>query len=490
MSLTASSDDFERRVAAGLRAIADEVVPIGDVEPTVDAMLAARARHRSNRLIAVGGGVLAAAAAAGIALASFLGPRPDVGPSPTPNLPSATASASPSQEPPASAAAVLPGGTYAAPRRPGLSVYNEPGGTDAVAVLSGANVYVRGNARAADGSTWQEIQFADPDFNAWVFGWVPLVIDGERTLVRRPAPECPTQDEFSAGFVVFEPPSTGTCFDLGAWSTSGYLVRVAQPDEVPYAGDPAWLIRPAHYALVGAVGPAITTWELPLWFDPAWTGSIDDAWISERGGPPRTRVTVQGGAHHQASRDCHLVSATPRLGDPMDRESIDWCEQRFVVTTLIPGFAEPPSERPAMAVTLCTNPQDGYSVQVPVGWAANEAGSLPPCVRFERGVEPPSVDGPVEASIRLTVFDGVYGWHDPPDWLAFEGRKAGAFDASRGELGDPQGIRSYQWIVMLGGVDSENGPTLLATTAGSSPTYDENKRVLDWIMASLRPYEP
>lgn len=329
------TDPFESRLADAIDLRASGHAPLVDPHAVADAMLAARTQRRWQR------GLLAASAAAiaavmAVVVASAMTERsPDVGPQPSAAAtavtmqPSATPSAIPPQAPPLAA-----GSFVTAHDGQALPIFAEPGVGDSFATLEGQGFYARSSGEGPDGSIWQEIQF--PYLGAWVFGWIPTTLDGDATLELLESPPCPTQVEFSQGAFI-DAPRRPACLESGTWSSTGYLIRLEPLDYSPYIGEPAWLANEPEYALVGAIGPAVTSWQLPIHLDPATGIEVDEAWLSDREAHDGLRVSITGTGRHDESATCRLTATDPALADPTEQQARDFCQQRFVVSDLQPA---------------------------------------------------------------------------------------------------------------------------------------------------------
>jgi hypothetical protein len=138
----------------------------------------------------------------------------------------------------------------------------------------------------------------------------------------------------------------------------------------------------------------------------------------------------------------------------------------------------------------CTNAQDGYSVEVPAGWwyliTNDSCGYLDPePFTFDDGATP---QGPV--AIRISVVQGAVGSFY--EVVSSEDIMIAGHRTTRWELraggepdGPPAGTLIYEYIVQLDSTP-DDGPTLLAHTESlGQPNYEQNKLVLDAIMATL-----
>lgn len=137
----------------------------------------------------------------------------------------------------------------------------------------------------------------------------------------------------------------------------------------------------------------------------------------------------------------------------------------------------------------CTNAEGGYSIGVPAGWwylfTNDPCGYLDPEPFTFVGATP---QGPV--AIRISVFLGLVGSVDEvvsSEQLLIAGHPATRWELRAGgqEGGPPAGTLIYEYIVQLDSTP-DDGPTLLAhTESANQPDYEQNKLVLDAIMASL-----
>jgi len=333
--MTDQADRFDLHLADALGAYAASGLGDTDAYAMADAMLATRQRRRTRWALGGIGAVLAVAVLAGIVIGGITQPLPDVGPSasvsvaPSPTVAATESSLSP--EP-------LPGGTFAITTVE-VPVHAEPAVGAPFFTLAGQGFYIRGNQVAPDGSFWHEVQFAMFPFGLeWVFGWIPAEIDGQDVIIPQEPQPCPTPDEFANG-ILPDAPRLVVCLEQGNWRIDGFLIRVTPSGATPYVGEPAWLVGQSEWALSGAIGPAVSSWQLPLYFDPdpELAIDIDEAWISDREAHDGLRVSVQGRVAHSAARDCRLTATDPGMADPSELQAIGFCQQRFVVTALGPA---------------------------------------------------------------------------------------------------------------------------------------------------------
>ncbi|MFN2417865.1 MAG: hypothetical protein ABR593_02940, partial [Candidatus Limnocylindria bacterium] len=154
-------------------------------------------------------------------------------------------------------------------------------------------------------------------------------------------PACPTSEEFAEGQFA-DAPRLPDCLQQGAWSIEGHLIRIGPLEDSPYAGEPAWLANAPEYALVGAIGPAVTSWQLPIHLDPAAEIEVDESWISDRDAHEGPRVSLTGIVRHEQSVMCRLAATDVGMAHPTEQQAHDFCEQRFVVADLRPSSAEGP----------------------------------------------------------------------------------------------------------------------------------------------------
>ena len=135
----------------------------------------------------------------------------------------------------------------------------------------------------------------------------------------------------------------------------------------------------------------------------------------------------------------------------------------------------------------CTNAEGGYSIGVPAGWwylITNDAcGYLDPEPFTFVDATP---QGPV--AIRISVVEGAVGTRYEvvsSEEITVAGHRTTRSELrAGGEDGPPAGTLIYEYIVQLG--PSADGPNLLAhTESANQPAYEQNKLVLDAIMATL-----
>jgi hypothetical protein len=137
----------------------------------------------------------------------------------------------------------------------------------------------------------------------------------------------------------------------------------------------------------------------------------------------------------------------------------------------------------------CTNAEGGYSIGVPAGWwyliTNDPCGYLDPEPFTFVGATP---QGPV--AIRISVVEGVVGTFYETvssEEISIAGHRATRWELRAGgeEGGPPPGTLIYEYIVQLDATP-DDGPTLLAhTESADQPDYEQNKLVLDAIMATL-----
>jgi hypothetical protein len=156
-----------------------------------------------------------------------------------------------------------------------------------------------------------------------------------------------------------------------------------------------------------------------------------------------------------------------------------------------PGEGAGESATPVFAEqgpVTCTNANDGYSIGVPAGWwyliTNDTCGYLDPEPFTFVDATP---QGPV--AIRISVVQGAVGTFY--EIISSEEITIAGHPATRWELrgggevdGPPAGTLIYEYIVQLGA--TSEGPNLVAHTESlNQPDYEQNKLVLDAIMATL-----
>jgi N-acetylneuraminic acid mutarotase len=136
----------------------------------------------------------------------------------------------------------------------------------------------------------------------------------------------------------------------------------------------------------------------------------------------------------------------------------------------------------------CRNPEGGYSIEVPAGWwyliTNDTCGYLDPEPFQFDGATP---QGPV--TIRISVVQAEVGTFYETvslEEISIAGHSAVRLELRAGgeEGGPPAGTLIYEYIVQLG--PTSEGPNLVAyTDSASQPDYEQNKLVLNAIMATL-----
>ena len=160
-----------------------------------------------------------------------------------------------------------------------------------------------------------------------------------------------------------------------------------------------------------------------------------------------------------------------------------------------PGETAGPGESAAAVFAdqgpvICSNAEGGYSIGVPAGWwyliTNDTCGYLDPEPFTFVDATP---QGPV--AIRISVVQGGVGVASFYEVVSSEEITIAGHRTTRWELraggeagGPPAGTLIYEYIVQLG--PSAEGPNLLAHTESvNQPDYEQNKIVLDAIMATL-----
>jgi hypothetical protein len=136
----------------------------------------------------------------------------------------------------------------------------------------------------------------------------------------------------------------------------------------------------------------------------------------------------------------------------------------------------------------CSNADGGYSIQVPPGWwylfTNDTCGYLDPEPFTFVGATP---QGPVAIRIRV-VQGGVGSFYEvvSSEQILIAGHPATRWELRAGGEagGPPAGTLIYEYIVQLGA--TPESPNLVAHTESlNQPDYEQNKLVLDAIMATL-----
>jgi hypothetical protein len=169
-----------------------------------------------------------------------------------------------------------------------------------------------------------------------------------------------------------------------------------------------------------------------------------------------------------------------------------------VAAALMVGAAACATQAPVALEQTCTNEPYGFGVDYPAGWETNPANGLPPCSAFdpEDANMPAATEIPTDIAIVIhreeAAFARVTDFHADPTVepvsrreTTVDGRAAVAVELMHTGVGMyPEGHRYYGYFVDLGPA------TLIGMThdveAAPGPTYDDRRRILDDMMASLR----
>ncbi|HEV8252181.1 MAG TPA: kelch repeat-containing protein [Candidatus Limnocylindria bacterium] len=227
------------------------------------------------------------------------------------------------------------------------------------------------------------------------------------------------------------------------------------------------------------------------------TGSAENTATAEVYDPAHDTWSAIGDMHE--ARAGHSATLLPN-GNVL---VAGWTAEQYGPAAVPPHSTEPqPSTTPgetagpgesATAIfadqgpSTCTNADGGYSIAVPAGWwyliTNDPCGYLDPEPFTFVGATP---QGPV--AIRIRVVQGAVGTFY--EVVSSEEISIAGYQATRWELraegeegGPPAGTLIYEYIVNLGTPDE--GPTLVADTDSRQPDYEQNKLVLDAILATL-----
>jgi hypothetical protein len=168
--------------------------------------------------------------------------------------------------------------------------------------------------------------------------------------------------------------------------------------------------------------------------------------------------------------------------------------------------AETPSPEPGPGdVALeqsCTNDVFGFQVDYPAGWTVNEANGLPPCSAFDPDDTSMPAAGEIPTSIAIVLHRDEVAFEQSTDFAgdftvdvifreetAVAGRRAVVAELEH--TGDglyDRGHRLYTWVL------DADGQTITGVTHdvpdAEPPGYEERKRILHAMMASLRFRDP
>ena len=197
---------------------------------------------------------------------------------------------------------------------------------------------------------WYLVQFTDVHTSESIFGWIHQTSDvsGEpedgagasgassgasvaSTLNALPIPECdlerpqtlgilPQYLQFECAMAAREP-----------IEFNGWIVSVS-PATAAYRGEPAWLAEAPKFAVVGALGPAITPGgAIGVHLPP---GTAVEGLVSDPDGDPAVPVLIRGHFDDEAASSCArepMVAGYPDLAADLDEL---WCRQQFVIDTV------------------------------------------------------------------------------------------------------------------------------------------------------------
>jgi hypothetical protein len=165
---------------------------------------------------------------------------------------------------------------------------------------------------------------------------------------------------------------------------------------------------------------------------------------------------------------------------------------------LLVGVAACATQEQVALEQTCTNEAYGFRVDYPAGWETNPPNGLPPCSAFdpEDAGMPAATEIPTDIAIVVhredVAFARVTDFHADPTVepvsqreTTVDGRSAVAVElAHTGGGMYPEGHHHYGYFVDLGSA------TLIGMThdveAAPGPAYDDRRRILDDMMASLR----
>jgi hypothetical protein len=158
-----------------------------------------------------------------------------------------------------------------------------------------------------------------------------------------------------------------------------------------------------------------------------------------------------------------------------------------------PAVPDQTTEPGEVEMARCTNATVGYEIAFPAEWETNTGEVMPECSLFDP--EPirvePATELPYDIAVSIReepiAFETFTGEMRGRRELTREnttvgGRRAARMESeSTGEGLLPEGIRSYQYIVDLGG-----SVLLLSTHDIGYPPYHQTVRVLDDMARTLR----
>lgn len=168
-----------------------------------------------------------------------------------------------------------------------------------------------------------------------------------------------------------------------------------------------------------------------------------------------------------------------------------------------PGVTASPTDGVTLGAT-CANPQLGYGIDYPAGWAVNDGGVLPACSLFDpSSVEvepateiPPSIaiairgsDPPFDRLATPTgdVQDGIETVERTQTTVGDRDAVKVLFEATEDAALLEPGTRGYRYLIDLGDPEPiAAASTLVAVVYDAGETdFDRKRQVLDAMMASL-----
>jgi hypothetical protein len=236
---------------------------------------------------------------------------PDSVPPPTP-----TSAATPATRP-------LRAGDWAATDLTTVPLHPAIGADAFTSIQPGSDVYI---VEAREG--WYHVEALDSSTFDYIFGWVPAA--PAEALEKRPAQRCqPAEDGILPTLGLMHPQRTVECYGAAKEiRIHGFVIEGSDIGQLAYGGEPSWLAERSTLSMVGAVGPAVTTWQIAIHIPPDRDLTIP---MSERDGFEGVLLAVTGHYADARAGTCELVPIAdgyPELDDDLEERS---CAQRFVV---------------------------------------------------------------------------------------------------------------------------------------------------------------
>jgi len=341
-------------------------------------------------------------------------------------------------------------------------------------LLSSGKVLVAGGVDAA-GDTLASAELYDPETGSWSpTGALSGARGGQTATLLHDGRVLVAGGVFGSQRRSFDPLATAEVYDpaAGVWSTAAGMHTDRQ----------------YHTATLLPDGTVLVT---------GGTGSAENKATAEVYDPARDTWRAIADMHE--ARAGHSATLLPN-GNVL---VAGWTSEQYGIAAVPPHSSEPqpsttPGESAGESATPvfadqgpipCTNTQGGYSIQVPAGWwyliTNDTCGYLDP--EPFTFVDDATPQGPVAIRISVVLAEvGTFSELVSSEEITIAGHRATRLELRAGGEADglAAGTLIYEYIVQLG--PTSEGPNLVAHTESlNQPDYEQNKLVLDQIMATL-----